>query len=378
MLVEATTRVLSLSSLLLLMALTSLDLCDAVNVAENEDTYSSLSSFLRKERKLTASTSYSDTFPSRYEITDMLQLSQDIFYVNGNYIDTRLVKDEKWDFQLWVESDKFGTEAMIVQSDNQTVVTFRGTEVASNDYLTNFKTKLISSGLEEAPSDVKVHSGFHDALIDNDYLKVRGNCLIVCESFSEGRNSVGVRLEQEVNSLIDGQNSELYVTGHSLGGAMAQYFGAWMASKYPEMKVKVITSGQPKVGNGAFKSFTEDLSNLAVWRVVYDSDMIARGYFLKGTSSYVHAGHLLQVDEGDKTTAYYRQVGDRDVYEGVPDSWNLRLDLEHHSNYHYLNIINFKVHIDKYWPSSFKMKDPSKGIDPPKCKWWEFWCWLFF
>ncbi len=84
------------------------------------------------------------------------------------------------------------------------------------------------------------------------------------------------------------------------------------------MKVKVITIGQPRLGNNAFKKWTENkLQNLAVWRVVYERDIVPRIPDNYGLDRYANVGHLYQIKKRDGTKAYYHQDGDGSYYKGV-------------------------------------------------------------
>lgn len=92
----------------------------------------------------------------------------------------------------------------------------------------------------------------------------------------------------------------------------------WMAAKYPNMRVTMVTIGAPRLGNDDFKAFSENLNNLSMWRVVYNSDTVAR--IPPNFIGYEHAGHLYQIDEDSKAVIYYRQVGNS-KYEGAPTWW---------------------------------------------------------
>lgn len=85
------------------------------------------------------------------------------------------------------------------------------------------------------------------------------------------------------------------------------------------MNVTMINFGAPRLGNEAFKEWTEgNLSNLATWRYVYKSDSVPR--ILSRRLGYVHAGHLVQLSE-DRSAIYYRQVGDGIKFKGAPWTW---------------------------------------------------------
>ena len=93
---------------------------------------------------------------------------------------------------------------------------------------------------------------------------------------------------------------DLYVTGHSLGGAMAVLAGRRILdSKLASPALRgVYTFGQPMVGNLKFAQQSQKL-NLKLHRHVYDQDLVA---YLPpigvGAGDYVHFGNLYRAIEG--------------------------------------------------------------------------------
>ena len=81
---------------------------------------------------------------------------------------------------------------------------------------------------------------------------------------------------------------ELWVTGHSLGAAMACIAAATISSyKYvPQDKIKLITYGEPRVGNAAYVTVTDKLLPY-VFRVVHAHDMVPH-LPPKGMLGYYH------------------------------------------------------------------------------------------
>jgi hypothetical protein len=84
--------------------------------------------------------------------------------------------------------------------------------------------------------------------------------------------------------------------------------------------VKLISFGQPRVGESEFKTWTEEeLTNFNQIRFVYAYDPFAR--MPERISGYRHSGHNIQIED-DGVTAYYRHTGDGDTYDGVPTGWD--------------------------------------------------------
>eukprot|EP00979_Chaetoceros_neogracilis_P004366 scaffold773_cov218-Chaetoceros_neogracile.AAC.9 len=134
---------------------------------------------------------------------------------------------------------------------------------------------MVPFNVTGAPSDAKVHEGYWNAAV----------------------NAIGLDVgfeEQLLKSINDLDLEMIYVTGHSMGAACAQIFGTYLAAKNNDLKVRVVSFGQSKVGNRSFKTWTEDpkaLDNLSVFRFVNRADIVPR---LSG-SAYTHSGHLFQI-----------------------------------------------------------------------------------
>eukprot|EP00964_Phaeocystis_antarctica_P000156 scaffold86_cov75-Phaeocystis_antarctica.AAC.2 len=111
--------------------------------------------------------------------------------------------------------------------------------------------------------------------------------------------SVSIQVEEV---LTKAPKTKLFVTGHSLGGALSVLFGIRLALKYKNQgkndkrNVQVINFGCPKVGNAAFAQLVNNTENLCVQRVAHKSDVITRGPNL----GYNHVGHTIHVDEADE------------------------------------------------------------------------------
>ena len=137
--------------------------------------------------------------------------------------------------------DKDGTQAFLAkrESDKMVVLSFRGTEVTQ---LKDIKTDL--KAFTHKNGKTKIHTGFRDA-----YYLVH--------------DEIKAELEKIDNSY------SIYITGHSLGGALAL-----LATKHLQRDniAACYTYGSPRVGNEEFA----DSIKIPIYRVVNTADIVPR------------------------------------------------------------------------------------------------------
>lgn len=121
--------------------------------------------------------------------------------------------------QLEETFDNDGTQAILVSTDKYLVLSFRGTEAKSiKDIKADARAKLVA-----CDSGGKVHFGFKHAY-----------------------GKVGLKIQDEIN-LTKYSGKPLFITGHSLGGALAT-----IAAKKLSHEAGIAacyTFGSPRVGN---------------------------------------------------------------------------------------------------------------------------------
>ncbi len=240
----------------------------------------------------------------------MMQLCADIFKIDQGLTPEEAITDPKFELELYIHAS-FSTVGMIVSVNNNAtsyfnnntepkitpIIVFRGSDDVQ-DWIVDIDVEMEASKFPNAPSDVMCHKGFQDTLFDQGVIS---------------------DIEKTIVKLIGNEGSVIF-TGHSLGAANAHIVATYMADVYPKMNITTINFGSPRIGNHAFKVWTEDsLSNLAVWRFVNRKDIVPRA--VSRSWGYIHAGHLYQLNE-DAGHVYYRQSGDhRKHYKGAPLSW---------------------------------------------------------
>jgi subtilisin family serine protease len=167
-----------------------------------------------------------------------------------------------WGFDE-VQFIDFGeTQAFCARSSDLTLLAFRGTE-SLGDWLGN-----IDIGRADSPfGDGDLHQGFLTA-----YLAARAGVLA---------------------ALGDdpGAGHRLWITGHSLGGALATIAVADFVQQGRGF-AGVHTFGQPRVGNGDFRDHLTPLAGERLFRFVNDDDLVTRV-----PPGWKHVGQLIHFDE---------------------------------------------------------------------------------
>jgi pimeloyl-ACP methyl ester carboxylesterase len=161
-----------------------------------------------------------------------------------------------------VRCDRTDTQAVVIELPDCRIVAFRGTSNL-RDFITDAEFWRETLVVEADGADCQVHRGF----------------LAAYESIIE-----------ELAAHLRGQPQlPLFITGHSLGGALAILAALELQrQKFPI--VQVYTFGQPRVGNGAFKRLYEWSLGAQTFRVVFEEDCIARIPHLPHfTDPYRHA-----------------------------------------------------------------------------------------
>lgn len=133
---------------------------------------------------------------------------------------------KKFDFARNVNS---GAACATMSNDDVVIVVFRGSEQAANDWLADFNIALVD--VTYGQFSCRLHKGFHDT---------------TATVYSE--------LKSELSG--HGSSKKIWITGHSLGGAMA-YIAAWrlLHDGFPVRGVH--TYAAPRAGTAVWRDFYE-------------------------------------------------------------------------------------------------------------------------
>ena len=153
---------------------------------------------------------------------------------------------------------------------NRIIIAFRGSVDTAN-WIMNLKTTRTSYPLCDGCS---VHVGFN-----------------------QGFNSIKVQVEAIVENLFGKYPSaSIYLTGHSLGGALTVMAAAHLQSRYGKVD-QLYTMGQPRVGNDVFAAFMTQFIP-STFRVVNYGDQVP--HVPQSILGFKHSGWEIWYQRGMK------------------------------------------------------------------------------
>lgn len=153
--------------------------------------------------------------------------------------------------------------AFIAEANVLIVLAFRGTQSTRN-WDTNCQTRLIHPAGTDAP--LRVHEGFYSAF----------------ERLSDG--ATGIREKMKELQIATPKDVPIYITGHSLGGALAQIATAVLGD---DRVAACYTFGSPRVGNYIFDLWVKPPS----YRVINYADIVPQVPIpVPFVMSYRHSG----------------------------------------------------------------------------------------
>eukprot|EP01083_Nonionella_stella_P304865 1061320_1 len=223
------------------------------------------------------------------------------------------------DFGVWLleretnyEFTNLGTHRVVVALDDVNeaiVVTFRGT-VSTEQYVGYLRHCFIDwdkSSLAQLKSDLGVSHDVHMfQIISNAYDELKS------EFYSYVQELIAAYPEYQI-----------FITGHSLGGALAGIFTLDLYADYynngaplDKTKMKIYTYGQPRVGNDGFAVLMNELLDYEYYRVVHSKDPVP--VLPPWIFGYRHNGIEIHYGEGDyvdNTLCQYRECTFLDPFE---------------------------------------------------------------
>lgn len=196
-----------------------------------------------------------DTFDWKTSLS--LAVASNISYASAAAVKNTAIN--QWRFEAADFLDVSDTQGFIARAPGVVLVAFRGTESVA-DWVGNLK--LIKTDYENFG---QVHYGF-------------------LECYKSVRAAVKDAARQAA-----GSGAKLWITGHSLGGALATLAAA---DVYKTCKVAgVYTFGQPRLGNTAFQNYIANNLGSRFYRFVNDDDIVPQL-----PPGFNHVGQLVHFD----------------------------------------------------------------------------------
>ena len=191
------------------------------------------------------------------------------------------------------------SQGIVIQHQDYVVAAFRGTDQIQ-DWLDNIKVSSTEGPLG------KVHSGFYNAMLD----------------IWEREQPETEPMWERIQALRQADNNQpkrpLWLTGHSLGGAMATLAAAWLAERKLPL-YGVYTFGQPRCGGEDFQIAFDAKLKERFFRFQNNNDIVTR--VPARVMGYEHVGRYIYITEKRELKAdvswWYRFV---DRIEGVVDN----------------------------------------------------------
>jgi triacylglycerol lipase len=196
---------------------------------------------------------------------------------------------DKYGFKLdeyVINDQETSTNGIILVNDEIVVLAFRGTQ-EYQDFIQDLKIgKYSKIGHTYCEGNSKIHGGLNGPMINIT---------------SDGK------LYERLSTLIS-SGKKLYVTGHSLGGALSTVFAHYTKADGRDIDVEgVYTYGQPIVGNSNFqKCYNNDFFD-KTFRHVNNVDIITKtkpSWSFLPWLDYRHVGTMIHYGYGGRSQYY--------------------------------------------------------------------------
>lgn len=226
------------------------------------------------------------------------------------------------------------SQAIIIHHKNYLVASFRGTDEIA-DWIDNInmgKTASLSKIKEKLKKSFKSWMGIRDTFSTNQLF---GR---VHQGFYQAFLDVWDKDEMwiELEKLIKETKLPLWITGHSLGGAMATFAAAWMTERNLPIR-GVYTFGQPRCGDKNFSTTLNAKLPNKFFRFHNNNDIVPR--LPARLMNFEHTGRLVFITKDGKLDAdparwdrFLESV--RGIVDDILDSDKIPYGIEDH------NVIN--------------------------------------
>jgi len=167
-------------------------------------------------------------------------------------------------YLTWQYYDREGTQAVAIINGNSLNIAFRGTETDS----------------------------LKDIMLDVNCKKVSTHHGEITRGFQKAYNNI----KEEIEALITSFNGEVWLTGHSLGAAVATVCASDIVNAGGRI-AGLYTFGSPRVGNQEFCDFLAN-SGTRIYRFVNNCDIVTR--IPLSVLGFLHVGEIIYIDHEGK------------------------------------------------------------------------------
>lgn len=173
-----------------------------------------------------------------------------------------------------IRSKRYSVEGFIAYDKDKAVLAFAGTDDLK-DLKNNAKTWSKPIDDKACGEQIRFHSGFHKA------------------AMAVINNNDGALISHLAE--LQKQGKKIYITGHSLGGALATITAYYAKTAVKPVELAgVYTFGQPFTGDDDFQACYDEKLKNQTFRFVSDKDVIPKTRF---DGSYRHVGLFLFFNE---------------------------------------------------------------------------------
>jgi len=153
-----------------------------------------------------------------------------------------------------------GTQGLVIFYENIAFIAFRGSEKKLNDWLANVNTRKVKSPY--VPGNV--HSGFLKAF----------DAIVPDKSKDDDFEQKPVSLFEEVIEQLRSTEA-IWLTGHSLGGAIASIGASYLHHRgFPDSRIYIYTFGAPRVGDAEYRKSINNMFTYRYWRFLHNHDIV--------------------------------------------------------------------------------------------------------
>lgn len=213
------------------------------------------------------------------ELQTFLELARIAKAVYAGPTNQRLypINGERLQSQRYVYGTFYRGFCRVMWNDDDIVVVFRGTRERLLDFgATNLLAWPCSTTSNDIVGRSRIHWGVRNALRFTD---------------RRSKQPALERLADLIEPLLD--RRRLFITGHSLGGALAVLGTFFLSQRLRLSPAAIVTFGAPPVGDQSFRQLYSH--NDSTWQVVYEADWVPHmpPFF------YCHVGQTLWIESGN-------------------------------------------------------------------------------